>query len=600
MPDRIASSNHNHRILVIDDNPAIHEDFRKIFRTDDAIEGLDEAEAAFFGDEPTAPREEAFTIDSASQGQEALSMVRAAVREGRPFAMAFVDVRMPPGWDGIETVARIWEIDPDLQVVICTAYSDYSWDEMTDKIGTSDQLVILKKPFDSIEALQLANALTAKWHLMQQAKERIENLEAMVTSRAAELSKSEARFRLIAENASELISVWTKDGGRLYSSPSHKRVLGIAPEQLANTPLCEFIHPDDQKTFVLAIEAAMANGAAQVSEYRMQHRDGSWRVLEAHANPVANDAGEVEHLVIVARDTTERTRTDEERRQMEVQLRHAQKMESIGQLAAGIAHEINTPTQYIGDNTHFVQDSFRDLAVLFEAQGRLLRAAKLGTVTPEIVAEVEAAASAADLEYLAVEIPKAIEQSLQGVQRVAKIVGAMKEFSHPGTNEKMAIDLNRAIESTLTVATNEWKYVAEMVTDFAADLPPVACLPGEFNQAILNIVVNASHAIGDVIGNGTKGKGTITVSTRRDGNTVEIRIRDTGTGMPENVRARIFDPFFTTKGVGRGTGQGLAIAHSVVVDKHGGTIQVESEVGRGTTFVLRLPIQAGASERRAA
>jgi signal transduction histidine kinase len=186
------------------------------------------------------------------------------------------------------------------------------------------------------------------------------------------------------------------------------------------------------------------------------------------------------------------------------------------------------------------------------------------------------------------------------VQRVSKIVGAMKEFSHPGTGEKTAVDLNRAIESTLTVATNEWKYVAEVATDLDAALPPVVCLPGEFNQVILNMVVNASHAIGDVVGDGGKGKGTITVSTRHDGDDVEIRIRDSGTGMPEHIRARIFDPFFTTKGVGRGTGQGLAIAHSVIVDKHGGTIQVESEVGKGTTFILRLPIQPAVAERRAA
>lgn len=589
----------NQRILVIDDNPGIHEDFRKIFRTD-ASEDLSAAEAAFFGDEVTAPKVPAFTIDSANQGHEGLDMVQTALAEGRPYAMAFVDVRMPPGWDGIETIARIWRVYPDLQVVICTAYSDYSWDDMIEKLGASDQLVILKKPFDTIEVLQLANALTAKWRLVQQVKARIENLEAMAASRAAELLKSEARFRLIAENATDLITVWTNDGGRLYSSPSHERVLGIPPADLANTLLYEQIHSDDQARVLLAINSAKLNGMGQVLEYRMQHRDGTWRVFESHANPVANAVGEVEHLVIVARDITERTKAEEERRQMEVQLRHAQKMESIGQLAAGIAHEINTPTQYIGDNTQFVQDAFRDLSVLLQAQARLLEAAKQGAVPAELVAEVEAAAATADVEYLSGEIPKAIEQSLYGVQRVSKIVGAMKDFSHPGTGEKTSIDLNRAIESTLTVATNEWKYVAEVITDFDPALPPVVCLPGEFNQVILNIVINASHAIGDVIGDGSKGKGTITVSTRRDGDKVEIRIRDTGTGMPEHIRARIFDPFFTTKGVGRGTGQGLAIAHSVIVDKHGGTIQVESEVGKGTAFVLRMPIQPAACERRAA
>jgi two-component system, NtrC family, sensor kinase len=590
----------NQRILIIDDNPAIHDDFRKIFRPDSSGDELDAAEAAFFGDAPTTSKAASFTIDSASQGQEGLAMVQAALAQGCPYAMAFVDVRMPPGWDGIETIARIWQVYPDLQVVICTAYSDYSWDDMIEKLGTSDQLVILKKPFDTIEVLQLANALTAKWHLVQQAKLRIENLETMAASRANELLRSEARFRLIAENASDLISVWTQDGGRLYSSPSHEHVLGIPPADLVNMPLLEQIHGEDQAKVRVAIDSAKLNPAGQVMEYRMQHRSGSWLTFESHVNPVANEGGEIEHLVIVARDITERTKAEEERRQMEVQLRHAQKMESIGQLAAGIAHEINTPTQYIGDNTQFVQDAFRDLTVLLEAQGRLLEAAKQGAISAELVAEVEAAAAAADVEYLSEEIPKAIEQSLHGVQRVSKIVGAMKEFSHPGTGEKSAVDLNRAIESTLTVATNEWKYVADVVLDLDAGLPPVVCLPGEFNQVILNIVVNASHAIGDVVGDGSKGKGTITVITRQDGDDVEIRICDSGTGMPDHIRARIFDPFFTTKEVGRGTGQGLAIAHSVIVDKHGGTIHVESEVGKGTTFVLRLPIRPFVSERRAA
>jgi PAS domain S-box-containing protein len=594
------SKDKTRRILVIDDNPAIHDDFRKIFGGNAEGEVFDATAAAFFGDAPKSAGETEFTINSAFQGQEGLARVEAAVAEGRRYAMAFVDVRMPPGLDGIETVARIWKIDPDLQIVLCTAYSDYSWDEMIAKVGKSDRLVILKKPFDNIEVLQLANALTEKWQLLQEVKRKVEGLEGMVSARAAELFKSEQRFRLIAENASDLIAIWDTNGGRLYSSPSHEKVLGLLPEALGKTPACAEIHPDDLMTVLFATRAAIESGAGQVLEYRMQHRDGSWRVVEAQANPVRNPAGDVEHLVMVARDITGRRKQEDERREMEVQLRHAQKMESIGQLAAGIAHEINTPTQYIGDNTHFVQDGFRDLTVLLGAHARLLVAAKQGSISPELLAEVEAAAVTADVEYLAEEIPKAIEQSLQGVSRVVKIVGAMKEFSHPGSGEKTPVDLNRAIESTLTVASNAWKYVAEIVTDFDATLPPVSCLPGEFNQVVLNMVVNASHAIADVTGDGSKGKGKISVSTRQDGEWVEVRIGDTGTGIPEEIRRKIFDPFFTTKGVGKGTGQGLAIAHSVVVDKHGGTIELESEVGKGSTFVIRLPIRPAATERKAA
>jgi signal transduction histidine kinase len=176
------------------------------------------------------------------------------------------------------------------------------------------------------------------------------------------------------------------------------------------------------------------------------------------------------------------------------------------------------------------------------------------------------------------------------VTRVSRIVQAMKEFSHPSTAEKTPVDLPRAIENTLTVARNEWKYVAEVVTDFDPALPAVRCLPGEVNQMLLNLIVNAAHAIGDVVGTGGERKGTLTVTTRRVGNWAEIRVSDTGTGIPAKIRERVFDPFFTTKPVGKGTGQGLAIAHAVVVDKHGGQITLETEEGRGTTFIVRLPL----------
>ncbi|MBU0595079.1 histidine kinase, partial [Candidatus Bipolaricaulota bacterium] len=196
-----------------------------------------------------------------------------------------------------------------------------------------------------------------------------------------------------------------------------------------------------------------------------------------------------------------------------------------------------------------------------------------------------------DLDFLKEEIPKAIAQSLEGVGRVAEIVRSMKEFSHPGGTEKQATDLNRAIEATITVARNEWKYVAEMAMDLDPDLPPVPCLAGDFNQVILNLIINAAHAIGDVVGENSGEKGTVTITTRQNGDWAEIRISDTGTGIPEENRSKIFDHFFTTKELGKGTGQGLAIAHAVITEKHSGTITVESEVGKGTTFIIRLPIE---------
>jgi signal transduction histidine kinase len=286
-----------------------------------------------------------------------------------------------------------------------------------------------------------------------------------------------------------------------------------------------------------------------------------------------------------------------ERRFLESQLAHAQKMESIGQLAAGIAHEINTPTQYIGDNVCFLQEAFAQFSRLLKGHMQLIQACKAGAVSPALLAALEADMEDADVEYLLGDVPKAIHQSLEGIARVSKIVQAMKEFSHPGTEEKVGVDINRAIESTLTIARNEWKYVAEVVTDFDPSLPVVPCLPGELNQVILNIIINAAHAIADVVGDGSRQKGRITVSTRHHGNWAEIHISDTGGGIPEAVRSRVFDPFFTTKEVGKGTGQGLAIAHSTIVDKHNGEITFETKMGKGTTFIIRLPLTEKLKEK---
>jgi PAS domain S-box-containing protein len=294
-------------------------------------------------------------------------------------------------------------------------------------------------------------------------------------------------------------------------------------------------------------------------------------------------------VLILGQDITDR-------RLLESQLAQAQKLEAIGQLAAGIAHEINTPTQYVSDNTRFLQEAFHDLATLMNQYEAVCQAARAACLTDNHLRAVEALVADIDAPYLRDEIPLAIQQSLEGLERVATIVRAMKDFSHPGGEEKVAADLNKAIESTITVARNEWKYVADMVVDFDPSLPDVPCFIGDINQVILNIMVNAAHAIGDFVAAGNLSKGTITVQTRRAGDAVEIRIKDTGGGIPEAIRSKIFDPFFTTKEVGRGTGQGLAIAHHVVVEKHGGTIGFDTEIGRGSTFIIRLPIAPPMSE----
>lgn len=297
--------------------------------------------------------------------------------------------------------------------------------------------------------------------------------------------------------------------------------------------------------------------------------------LRLHFSLIFDDTSII--LVIIGEEITQRL-------QLERELAQAQKLESIGQLAAGIAHEINTPTQYVGDNIHFLQDAFSDLQRLLQQYDALLDALSPAAQTREaldtLIAEI-------DLHYLLEEIPLAISQSLEGVQRIASIVAAMKEFSHPGGEDKVAVDINKALENTATVARNEWKYVAELELNLEPDLPLVACLPGEMNQVFLNLIVNAAHAIGELQ---REEKGRIAITTRRDGEWVEICIRDTGCGISPEIQDRVFDPFFTTKGVGKGTGQGLSIAHNVVVSKHGGTISFTSDAGKGTTFTIRLPL----------
>jgi signal transduction histidine kinase len=320
-----------------------------------------------------------------------------------------------------------------------------------------------------------------------------------------------------------------------------------------------------------------------VDDVRFTDGDGKCGFLAVTLNPMRGKGARHRGVLILGRDITQR-------RLLESQLTQAQKLEGIGQLAAGIAHEINTPMQYVGDNARFLKECFGDLVTLLKSYEAVVAEARQGTIGPESLKQLESTLEQLDVQYLIDEVPPAIQQSLEGIQRVTKIVRAMRDFSHPGVEEKAAIDINKAIESTITISRNEWKYVAEMETDLDADLPPVLCLPGELNQVILNLIVNAASTIADVVGDGSKGKGAITICTRGDGDRVEIRVSDTGAGIPEEIRANIFDPFFTTKEVGRGTGQGLAIAHSVIADKHAGTISFETETGKGTTFIIRLPI----------
>ncbi|BHH82506.1 response regulator [Desulforhopalus sp. 52FAK] len=282
--------------------------------------------------------------------------------------------------------------------------------------------------------------------------------------------------------------------------------------------------------------------------------------------------------------------TVKQRKLAESQLLQAQKLESVGQLAAGIAHEINTPTQFVSSNVDFLEESFTEMVELLNGCWDVLQLFKKGEATKEQVAKLEELADELDWEYLKEEIPVAIKQSRDGVKRIATIVTAMKEFSHPGSRSKTDVDLNKIIDTTITVARNEWKYVAQMETDLDENLLPVHCLADEIGQVFLNMIVNAAHAIEAKLGENPEGeKGRIVISTRQGDGFAEIRVADSGSGVPKHAQHRIFDPFYTTKNVGKGTGQGLAIVHSVITSKHDGTISFTTEENVGTTFVITLP-----------
>jgi two-component system NtrC family sensor kinase len=286
----------------------------------------------------------------------------------------------------------------------------------------------------------------------------------------------------------------------------------------------------------------------------------------------------------------------QERERMGNELRRAQKLESVGRLAAGIAHEINSPIQYIGDSISFLQTAQTDFAQLLTLYRTAFQQLAQNHSPQAVLARLEGAEQGFDFAFLCKEMPRAFQRTLEGVERTAAIVRAMKEFAYPDGIEQNPADLNRAIETTLLVAHNEYKYNAQMETRLG-ELPPVICNVGELNQVFLNLIVNAAHAIAE------SGKdvetGRITITTQASGDSVVIGVEDNGCGISEEHLEKIFDPFFTTKPAGRGTGQGLAITRAIITEKHGGTVDVHSAVGSGTRFVLRLPIAGRpASEAR--
>ncbi len=438
-------------------------------------------------------------------------------------------------------------------------------------------MIPMEHDFNLEQAAILRQQALAK--KLARSKRKVELLEKLIEDKSREAFK--ANDQLVRSNQSletlyqalpSAMLVVNSDGLIVRCNRSAQELLKYSYEQLLNKPALEICKKIDK---IVKLQLAVNSNYQEEQEWQMEN--GSYLPVLVSAS-VLDDTDVFDcSYVFIASDLRER-------KQMELELRHSQKLESIGQLAAGVAHEINTPMQYIGDNAYFIRDSIADLLkLLAHMQNMVMTQQILSGEQLKVIQDLE---EEIDLEYLIERLPKAADRTLYGVERVTKIVSAMKAFSHPSM-EKSPADINAAIETTLTIAKSEYKYVAKVKTEFG-QLPQVVCNIGDINQVILNLVINASHAIAD---RKFEDLGRIGIKTYVQGKYIVIAIKDNGKGIPLSVRSRIFEPFFTTKEVGKGTGQGLAMAYVVIVEKHGGKIYFETIDGEGTTFFIHLPIE---------
>ncbi len=568
----------NNRILVIDDNPSIHKDIRKILcGTSELDNALSDTKAILFDEQPAASTQQTFEIDSAFQGQEGLAKVQQSQEENRPYALAFVDVRMPPGWDGVETVTRIWEKFPDLQIVICTAYSDYSWEQMIQQIGVSDNLVILKKPFDNIEVLQLAHALTQKWTLKHEIESRLRDLDRVVAEHTTELKKAneelkaeiaerrqmEKALRLSEERFSKAFKaspiplaiqslvqeryVDVNQGFQELTGFSRAELIGHTPSELClwgnGRDGANILQRLREEMSVRDLPCRLHTRMKQVREIRL-----SVEVFELDGQPF---------LLNIAQDVSAQTKLEE-------RLRQSQKMEAMGQMAAGVAHDFNN--------------------VLTVVQGY---ASLLLTTKPP-------------------ECPdrKALQTITAAADRASKLVRQLLTFSH---QQVMQLQPLRVQETLATLSEMLPRLVGEhiRIQVTAADgLPMIQADPAMMEQMLINLAVNARDAMAP--------GGLLTISASqsdirpeqahqnrdsRPGTFLCLRVSDTGCGIPPEVLPRIFEPFFTTKGVGKGTGLGLATVFGIV-QQHRGWLDVQSLPGQGSTFSIYLPTLQRSAESR--
>ena len=549
------------RILVIDDNRAIHEDFRKILTpTPDNRAALEAAELNLFGTVPSAARSKDYVVDSAYQGQEGAARLEEALVAGNPYAMAFVDMRMPPGWNGLETISRLWELQPDLQVVLCTAHADYSLDEIQQKLPTRDRLLILKKPFDSLEVLQLAHAITEKCRLEAVQRQHEADLEALVLERTANLNAAVEQLReqaRLIDLAHDCISVRDLEDRVRFWNNASEQVYGWPAKLALGEPVTDLIMLD-APVFAEAKDATLRDGAWS-GEMSNVTKAGQRLTIASRWTLVRDGQGNAKSILVIDSDVTER-------KQLELQLLRAQRLESIGTLASGLAHDLNNV-----------------LTPITMAAPLLLNRGTSRQQHDTIVAAMQKSAA-----------------------RGAQIVRQVLTFARGAEGARLPLNAGALIREVAEIAEGTFSKDVQLRLHIAPDAPSFKGDSTQWHQVLLNLAVNARDAM-------PRG-GILSLSARNfvidehyaamqpelpPGRYLELEIADTGTGIPPAVLERIFEPFFTTKSIGHGTGLGLSTTLGIV-KSHGGVIRVQSKPGAGTTFQILLPAirpeAAGADE----
>ncbi len=396
------------------------------------------------------------------------------------------------------------------------------------------------------------------------------------------VEKEQSRLIAAIENAAEAIIITDAAANIIYVNPSFEKITGYSADEIRGKNPNLFKSGLHDEKFYQEFWKTILSGQVWKGRFSNKNKDGSICEADTTVTSIKDADDNITNFVAVKRDVTKEM-------ELERQIQQKSKLESIGTLAAGIAHEINTPVQYVRDNTKFLEDAIKDLTELDALYQRLITTAEDKQLFPEEVRKIQEFAEEIDVDFLSEETSKAVEGALEGLERISTIVQAMKEFSHPGGNEKQPEDINILIERTLLISRNEWKHFADV--DFLKNptLPSVPVISGQFKQVILNLLVNAAHSIAEKVSGKIDEKGIITITSDFDDENIRIRVKDSGTGIPESLLERIFDPFFTTKEVGEGSGQGLSMAYTTIVEGHGGKIDVQSEVGIGTEFILTIP-----------